>query len=139
MTDVCKCPNCNQPVAADNQFCIFCGTKLPAFEKTPETDEGGVPGTAAVRKCRNGHEFTDDLLTYCPICGLPLEKAAAEEANWTCICGHVNVSETHFCVKCGRPEGAKPPERKPKEKTGPGGAVPEGMYIPTADDLRKKR
>lgn len=142
MSDVVKCPNCNQPVTADSEFCIFCGTKLPALEAVPEKTYP-EPETTTVRKCKNGHEFTDDKLTYCPLCGLPFESAETplpKDETWICACGNTNPSDSNFCEKCGRSKELKTPRRKPEAPKPTGSTViPEGMYTPTPDDLKKKK
>lgn len=142
MSDVVKCPNCNQSVTADSEFCIFCGTKLPVFETVPE-EMHSEPETTIVRKCKNGHEFTDGKLTYCPICGLPFDDTKftpPKEETWTCTCGNTNSADSNYCEKCGRSKVLKPSKRKPDEPKPSGGTIiPEGMYAPTPDDLKKKK
>ena len=142
MPDVVKCPNCNQPVTADSDFCIFCGTKLPAIKPVSEEIHSET-GTTTVRRCRNGHEFTYDKLAYCPLCGLPFEEVEmppSKEETWTCTCGNINPSDSNFCEKCGRSKEMKAPKRKLETPKPTGStAIPEGMYTPTLDDLKKKR
>ena len=143
MADVVQCPNCKQMVTKDSVFCIFCGTKIPAV---PETTVSS-PGVTAIRRCKNGHEFDDAGLVYCPVCGIPFEDSAAPEApaetpgaTWKCSCGHENSTECGFCTECGRPrsESKETGRIKAAEHKFETGVIPEGMYTPTADDLKPK-
>lgn len=142
MAGTVQCPNCKQSVTSDNEFCIFCGTKLSAAVCTPgysSTLSGGYK--KGIKKCKNGHEFDDASLLYCSICGLPLEGTSAPSGEkWTCSCGHMNPADNAFCEECGRPKEADWVRRvSPAETKNSTAFIPEGMYTPTDDDLRPKK
>ena len=140
MSSMVQCPNCKQMVTKDCDFCIFCGARIPAADSSAPDEP--AHGGDAVKRCRNGHEFTDDSLVYCPICGLPFTSSAAagSGSGWKCSCGHDNPADNAFCELCGRPKDAKPARRSaeaPAESEAT--VIPDGMYTPTADDLKPKR
>lgn len=145
MSSTVQCPNCKQPVTADSEFCIFCGTKLPAIPRTPKFSSSASGGYAkAMMKCKNGHEFDDASLLYCPICGLPFEGApdyyVPSGESWRCTCGYVNQADNAFCEGCSRPKEPKPSGRiRAPETKSSTTYIPEGMYTPTDDDLMPKK
>lgn len=140
MSSMVQCPNCKQMVTRDSDFCIFCGARMPVTDRS-EADDPAY-GAGAVKRCRNGHEFTDDSLVYCPICGLPFTSspAAVSGGTWRCSCGHDNPADNAFCELCSKPKEARP-SRRPAEVPAKSEEIeiPDGMYTPTADDLRPKR
>ena len=140
-------------------FCPVCGA--PLVDRVPDaetaeppmsapldvpgdSDEQDAPASPAKpRTCRNGHTYDDPFLTFCPECGMPLEEGVAEELparpSWTCACGQVNAEEDRFCVNCRAERGGmEKPQRKKKAEPGAKMVIPEGMYLPTDDDLRRK-
>lgn len=144
MPSTVECPNCKQPVTPDSEFCIFCGTKIPATAHTLGYSSSSSSGyEKAIKKCKNGHEFDDASLLYCPICGLPFEGGGPYiplAKTWTCTCGHVNPSENAFCEGCSRPKEPKTSRRISATETKSSTAyIPDGMYTPTDDDLRPKK
>ena len=137
-----KCPNCKQTVTADSEFCIFCGTKLPSTSAVTTPVPAGT-SRSVLKKCKNGHEFDDADLLYCPICGLPFAGSVSKPIagpTWKCSCGHENPGENNFCENCSRAKEIKkrtlptePPAIEHME-------IPAGMFAPSEGDLiRKKR
>ena len=139
MAATVTCPNCKQPVAADSEYCVFCGMKLPVktyvSESTPIHLGDRKKGT---KKCKNGHEFDDDSLSFCPICGLPFDVGAgitiSADETWKCSCGHVNPGDNEFCENCGRPK-----EPKVSSRISTTDVKSSTAYIPTDDDLKPKK
>ncbi|MBQ9827208.1 MAG: zinc ribbon domain-containing protein, partial [Lachnospiraceae bacterium] len=70
MANYIECPNCKQKVPAGDSFCNYCGVKLP---EGPVMSDDPAPSEGVIKRCRNGHEFNDPELDFCPICGFPLE------------------------------------------------------------------
>ena len=142
MSEMNQCPNCRQMVAADSGYCIFCGTRMPAVTASvfPEVSHG----SGRIMRCRNGHEFEDDSLSYCPVCGLPFgdpepSSPVFSGETWKCSCGRENPAENLYCEECGRTKDPGPSGRKETAPPRNDVPIPEGMYIPTPDDLRPKR
>ena len=139
------CPNCGQKVSAENDFCIFCGTKLPATAvsaEPPVSESPSFSGSGKRRTCGNGHVCCDDELTFCPECGLPLDPVSGSEppapppsgGTWSCPrCGDANPADMDYCRNCGtrRPGARSETETK--------FTIPAGMAVPSADDLRPKK
>lgn len=102
------CPNCQQSVESDDVFCIYCGTKL-----TSTASDKPDASNLYIGRCPNGHLIDDYENSYCPVCGLPLDKKNGAEKNislpyennyWRCeVCGNNNSSEFKFCTYCGKP------------------------------------
>lgn len=136
-----KCPNCMQTVTDDSEFCIFCGTKLPSSGAAASVVSSGTVGGIS-KKCKNGHEFEDPDLLFCPICGLPFDESVSSTPTghtWKCSCGHINPEDNNFCESCSRAKERKvrvAPDRKAEPTF-----IPEGMFIPSEGDLirRKKK
>ena len=139
------CTNCGQKVSAENGFCIFCGTKLPGAAVSPESPGSEIssyPGPGRKRICGNGHVCYDDELTFCPECGLPLDSSSVSEPpaapssgeTWSCPrCGAANPADMVYCRDCGAMKSGTRSEPETKF------TIPEGMTVPSADDLRPKK
>ena len=131
------CPNCHQPVEDGNDFCPFCGVKLPASGAAPES-EASEPARVVRKICPNRHIFTDAELQYCPECGLELRPLDEPEV-WVCPhCGRENT-DGDICIFCGKnryapvtPEIVPEPPRY--EKPAP---IP-GLRPATLADLARK-
>ena len=144
MSEMKKCTNCGQMVSADSEYCIFCGTRIPDSAAPVSAASGTGGGSGRVRRCRNGHVFEDDSLSYCPECGLPFGDSEAPPPpvrgeTWKCFCSRENPVENLFCEECGRPRAAKRSRiRESDPPPAEGIPIPEGMYTPTPDDLKPK-
>jgi len=127
-----------QPVTEGNEFCIFCGTKLPGGGSVGSDVSTGKAGSVT-KKCRNGHTYDDPELVFCPQCGLRFDsKPIFDLVMWPC--GHVNRSTEMFCTECGKRRDGKEPSVIPAVKIEPEkpSFIPAGMWHATEDDLAKK-
>ncbi len=102
------CPSCGKAVSGDSKFCLYCGTELPAAEKSkPETKKVICP--VCGRKAEAGAKF-------CMGCGTPLtgrKPKAAEPEEITCpSCGKKADKGATFCLFCGSPLKGDPSVRK---------------------------
>lgn len=136
MARIRECPNCKQRVDDDNVFCVFCGAKIP---DTAETLVVESTGTVKMKKCPNGHEFADEMLDHCPVCGLPVaaivEPVSGSGDIWKCSCGYDNPLDNAFCQHCGKPKESVGRSRPADSGT----TIPTGMYVPTDADLMPKK
>ena len=68
------------------------------------------------------------------------------EGDWVCAdCGAVNRLDMNFCTSCGHPKVKKDESPAPEHKFADGATrrtdrtvIPDGMYLPTDDDLAVK-
>ena len=164
----CYGPNGHDVPDPSLGFCPVCGSLLTSepggSEEPPVPDEPPVPeippvpafpeapaspAPVLIRKCSCGYECDDPELNFCPACGIPLEKAepapVAVEGDWICAeCGAMNRLDMNFCTTCGRPKSKRTaPEPAPglsgvAPRRGDRTVIPEGMYMPTDDDLAVK-
>ncbi|MDD3845417.1 MAG: SPFH domain-containing protein [Syntrophorhabdaceae bacterium] len=80
--DVIKCPECQNPIGKDAQFCQSCGHHLLVISQCPKCGKN-LPARAS----------------FCPSCG---QSATAKEEPLKCPhCGTDNLSESVFCNHCG--------------------------------------
>lgn len=143
------CPNCHQPVEGGNEFCIYCGMRIPAAGSSSAAPVAPAP-VSTIRRCKNGHTFDDADLLFCPVCGIPFGDAPAPARTpvpahtpapapaadtWACACGHSNPADFTFCESCGTRRVHK--DRCRPEK--PEMVIPEGMHMPTESDLIRRR
>lgn len=122
---------------------------VPFMPPIPEPPAPSAP--PVIRKCGGcGYICDDPGLSYCPSCGLPLEKTdvspVAVEGDWICAdCGALNRLDMNFCSSCGHPKVKRDEAPVPPRRFSDGATrrtdravIPEGMYMPTDEDLAVK-
>lgn len=120
-------------------FCPVCGSVLTDAPAVKKKEIPSLP--AAKRYCKNGHCVMDPELVFCPECGLPLDEETKESDTtstidtWKCECGQVNLAIDRFCVSCCKERNMAKRVRKPVVAEP---VIPDGMYIPSDADLKRK-
>ncbi len=122
--------------------------EAPPFPAPPVPDPSLPP---VIRKCSGcGYVCDDPALSYCPSCGIPFEKPDAApapvEGTWTCAhCGAINRLDMNFCTSCGHAKVKKADDPVRPYSFSDGATrrtdrvvIPDGMYLPTDDDLAVK-